>query len=1141
MAFFSVDGFCADSQDSQNLRLTKVGEWGSGEYVAVSVQGNYAYIVTSGTGLDIVDISDISNPVKVGNYDIPGSASGIYASGNYAYVADGEDGLLIIDVSDPLSSTLKGNYKKSGTSMQGVVVSGNYAYVWGAETTGTTVTGRGLLLVIDVSNPSSPALEVEDFTFPGISDVCVSGSYAYIAYATGLKILDISTPSSLLPVGSFSGQGALTLVYASGNYVYATSCIPGTEFDDYNFCIIDVSDPSSPGLLGTQLFKVIDFMNNILVKGHYAYIFYDGDLDIYDISDPANMKKAWSYSNLHNLHATDSSFVNDNNLLITKGDTGLEILDVTDPTEPSQVATYDISLEMVGVFVVKDNYAYIYDIFSGLKIVDISNPSAPVLAGTFATNSVVDDMCVNGHYLYVAGGTGLQVIDISNPVSPALTGKYDPPKYWYPRSMSVNYPYAYVIDYTGLMIFDVSSPSSPSLAGQLSLADLRDVFTNGNYAYVTVYQTGLKIIDVSNPSSPNVVGSYNTSGSPENVIVSGNYAYVTANDDGLHIIDVNDPSSPRGWATFPTPGSPLDIYLQGDFVYVAYLEDILRIFDVSVPFLCAWYEYDDYSFAKPGVYAQNDYVYLTHRTKFIILKFDTSYTLPVINMNRSQLIFASDSSGTATPPQSFFISNSGDGTLNWSASGNKNWLNCSPTSGTGSGEVIVSVDSTGLTPGTYNGTITISDPNATNSPQTVTVTLNVYSSGQTSFPFGDFATPIHGSTVRSSVPFTGWVLDDIGVQCVQLFREENGSLVYIGDAVFVEGARPDVEQAYPGYPMNYKAGWGYMMLTNFLPNGGNGTFNIHALATDMEGNQVTLGVKTIICDNANAVKPFGAIDTPTQGGTASGNQFINWGWVLTPQPNSIPTDGSTINVWVDGVNIGHPTYNNYRPDIAGLFPDYANSNGAVGYFYLDTTTYENGVHTIQWTATDNAGNTDGIGSRYFTIQNTGGSSRMAVLSVQCSVLSEEVFRIHVDASKPIGIKKGCKPEGIFQEFYPDNKGVITIEVMELERMEIHLGDIESEVEERFNRVFPKANLTLNTKHLTQKNALSRLYSGYQVLGHTLKPLPIGTTFDSERGVFCWQPGVGFVGEYRFVFIATDHAGNQARRTIVVNIKPRFSK
>ncbi|UCH94117.1 MAG: right-handed parallel beta-helix repeat-containing protein [Candidatus Aminicenantes bacterium] len=238
-------------------------------------------------------------------------------------------------------------------------------------------------------------------------------------------------------------------------------------------------------------------------------------------------------------------------------------------------------------------------------------------------------------------------------------------------------------------------------------------------------------------------------------------------------------------------------------------------------------------------------------------------------------------------------------------------------------------------------------------------------------PFGEFATPLDGAVVRSSIPVTGWALDDKGVASVKIYREsEDGStLVYIGNAVFVEGARPDVEEAYPGYPNNSAAGWGYMMLSNFLPNGGNGTFTLHAIAADTDGNSVTLGSKRIICDNANAVKPFGAIDTPTQGGTASGSNYRCQGWVLTPLPNNVPVDGSTINVIIDGEKVGNVTYNIYRSDIAGLFPGYANSNGAMAYFDFDTTAYANGVHTIQWTATDNAGNTDGIGSRYFSINN----------------------------------------------------------------------------------------------------------------------------------------------------------------------------
>jgi hypothetical protein len=135
-----------------------------------------------------------------------------------------------------------------------------------------------------------------------------------------------------------------------------------------------------------------------------------------------------------------------------------------------------------------------------------------------------------------------------------------------------------------------------------------------------------------------------------------------------------------------------------------------------------------------------------------------------------------------------------------------------------------------------------------------------------------------------------------------------------------------------------------------------------------------LGTRTIVVDNAHATKPFGTIDTPGQGGTASGSAYVNFGWALTKNPNVIPFDGSTITVYVDSVPVGHPTYNQFRSDIASLFPGHANSNGAVGFFYIDTTKLANGVHTISWTVFDNVGHGDGIGSRFFNVQNNGGGA-----------------------------------------------------------------------------------------------------------------------------------------------------------------------
>ena len=96
------------------------------------------------------------------------------------------------------------------------------------------------------------------------------------------------------------------------------------------------------------------------------------------------------------------------------------------------------------------------------------------------------------------------------------------------------------------------------------------------------------------------------------------------------------------------------------------------------------------------------------------------------------------------------------------------------------------------------------------------VTFKVYTAGTTVAPYGVMDTPVDGTQgVVGSIGVTGWALDDIEVTKVDIWRDPmagepvhpNG-LVYLGDAVFIAGVRPDVEAAYPGRPSGTGRGGG---------------------------------------------------------------------------------------------------------------------------------------------------------------------------------------------------------------------------------------------------------------------------------------------------------------------------------------------
>lgn len=97
---------------------------------------------------------------------------------------------------------------------------------------------------------------------------------------------------------------------------------------------------------------------------------------------------------------------------------------------------------------------------------------------------------------------------------------------------------------------------------------------------------------------------------------------------------------------------------------------------------------------------------------------------PIINLSVPSLTFTGTSGGSSPSAQSFTISNTGTGTLTWTAGDDAAWLSLSPSSGTNTGTVAAAVNLTGLAAGTYSSTITVSATGATSKTLPVSFTVN---------------------------------------------------------------------------------------------------------------------------------------------------------------------------------------------------------------------------------------------------------------------------------------------------------------------------------------------------------------------------------------------------------------------------------
>lgn len=512
--------------------------------VALSADGQHAYVADGSTGLQVIDVRDPTAPVRVGGYNTSGSARAVALSpnGRYAYVADGSAGLQVIDLLDSVSPTRVGGYNTTGSAV-GVVLSPNGRYAYVADSAAG-------LQVIDVLNPAAPAWAGGYDTNGSAVGVTLSadGRYAYLADDdAGLQVIDVLNAAAPIRVGGYdtSGFASGVTLSADGRHAYVADLDAGLQ-------VIDVHDPAAPVRVGQCATSGLAASGITLSPdGRRAFV------------------------------ADDMA--------------GLQVIDVSAPTTPVVVGGYDTTGTALGVALSADGrYAYVADDAAGLQVIDVLNTASRAVTGTCDTDGVPSELALssNGRYAYVANSTGnLQVIDLLDPAAPVSVGGCDTLGFAFGVAIAPNGRHAYVADFdAGLRVIDILDPTAPVVVGGYDTSGFSRgvaISPDGRYAYVADDAAGLQVIDVLDPATPVRVGGYNTTGNAYGVKLSpdGRFAYVADATAGLQVIDVMIPASPVRVGGCDTSGNAWDVTLSTDgrYAYVADYGAGMHVIDLSDP------------------------------------------------------------------------------------------------------------------------------------------------------------------------------------------------------------------------------------------------------------------------------------------------------------------------------------------------------------------------------------------------------------------------------------------------------------------------------------------------------------------------------------------------------------------------------
>jgi hypothetical protein len=137
-------------------------------------------------------------------------------------------------------------------------------------------------------------------------------------------------------------------------------------------------------------------------------------------------------------------------------DNYIRIVNILNPQSPNFVKQYDMLGGNASDVYLVENYAYVASSDSGLKIIDVSNPLYPQKVKYYNIGEYVTTVKISGDYAHT-GGDAINVINVNDPKNPLVIGHYTTGTYIVVSSALQNYIYGFTREGFLILQFDTSS------------------------------------------------------------------------------------------------------------------------------------------------------------------------------------------------------------------------------------------------------------------------------------------------------------------------------------------------------------------------------------------------------------------------------------------------------------------------------------------------------------------------------------------------------------------------------------------------------------------------------------------------------------------------------------------------------------